>query len=88
MVGAELMFKAMGYRYDGNGILFLDGPVCPDKVAAISKDCLIAYVECQVSNFWSTKISLSIKCIQGKQECEKKINKLIKKRIVFYWGKK
>ncbi|KAJ8967321.1 hypothetical protein NQ317_003403 [Molorchus minor] len=48
LVGAELMFEVMGYKHYGNGVLVLDGPICPDRVAAVSKDCLIAYVECQV----------------------------------------
>lgn len=45
---AEIIFGALGYNYIGEGFLVLDGPICLDRVAAISKDCLIAYVECQV----------------------------------------
>lgn len=48
LVGAERMFEALGYRNIGNGLLVLDGPICVDRVAAVSKDCLVAYVECQV----------------------------------------
>ncbi|CAH0552181.1 unnamed protein product [Brassicogethes aeneus] len=46
--GAEIMFEAMGYKHDGHEVLVLEGPVCPDTVANVSKDCLIAYVECQI----------------------------------------
>lgn len=42
------MFEALGYRNIGNGLLIFDGPICVDRVAAVSKDCLVAYVECQV----------------------------------------
>lgn len=42
------MFEAMGYKHVGSGVLVLDGPICPDKVSNISRDCLVAYVECQV----------------------------------------
>ncbi|KAJ8925984.1 hypothetical protein NQ315_009839 [Exocentrus adspersus] len=48
LVGAEIMFEAMGYKHYSDGILELEGPLCPDRVAMVSKDCLIAYVECQI----------------------------------------
>lgn len=48
MVGAETMLQAMGYRPAGEGRLALDGPVCPDMAAAISRDAIIAHCECQV----------------------------------------
>lgn len=48
LVGAEIMFEVMGYKYEGDSVLVLDGPVCPDRVASVSKDALMAYVECQV----------------------------------------
>lgn len=48
LVGGELMFEIMGYKHVGNGMLVLDGPICPDRVANISRDALVAYVECQV----------------------------------------
>ncbi|RZC36551.1 tamozhennic [Asbolus verrucosus] len=48
LVGAEIMFEAMGYKHCSNGVLVLEGPICPDTVANVSKDCLIAYVECQI----------------------------------------
>lgn len=53
LCGAEAMLSAMGYKPStGDEIsantYSLDGPVCPDQVAAVSRDSLIAYVECQV----------------------------------------
>ncbi|XP_023954442.2 uncharacterized protein LOC112058016 [Bicyclus anynana] len=48
MVGAEVMLQAMGYRSIGSGRLSLEGPACPDMVAAISRDALIAHCECQI----------------------------------------
>ncbi|KAF7286923.1 hypothetical protein GWI33_003190 [Rhynchophorus ferrugineus] len=48
LMGAEKIFEAMGYRYIGNGVLVLEGPICPDQVANVSRDCLVAYVECQI----------------------------------------
>lgn len=53
LCGAVSMISAMGYKPDvGNEVApntyVLDGPVCPDQVAAVSRDSLIAYVECQV----------------------------------------
>lgn len=48
LLGAETMFEAMGYKHVGSGVLVLDGPICPDKVSNISRDCLVAYVECQI----------------------------------------
>lgn len=52
LVGAEIMFEAMGYKHAGNGILVLEGPVCPDTVKYVSQDSLVAYVECQVCNMF------------------------------------
>lgn len=49
LVGAEVIFEAMGYKHDGDGILTLDGPICPDRVISLSQDSLVAYVECQVN---------------------------------------
>lgn len=48
-MGAEAMFEAMGYKHAGDGILVLEGPVCPDRVAKVSQDSIVAFVECQVS---------------------------------------
>lgn len=46
-----MLFEALGYTNIGNGLLVLDGPVCVDRAMAVSKDCLVAYVECQVIIF-------------------------------------
>lgn len=48
LVGGDSLLKLMGYKPSGEGKLALDGPICPDIVAAVSRDCLIAYVECQL----------------------------------------
>lgn len=48
IVGSELLLQQMGYKPSGAGRMTLDGPVCPDMVAAISRDALIAHVECQI----------------------------------------
>jgi spermatogenesis-associated protein 2 len=48
MVGAETLLQAMGYKAAGSGRLALDAPVCPDMVAAVSRDAIIAQCECQV----------------------------------------
>lgn len=53
MVGAETLLQAMGYKSMGAGRLELDGPICPDMVAAVSRDALIAQCECQImSQMW------------------------------------
>ncbi|XP_039759328.1 uncharacterized protein LOC120633240 [Pararge aegeria] len=55
MVGAETLLQAMGYRAIGSGRLSLEGPVCPDMAAAISRDALIAHCECQImAQIWET----------------------------------
>ena len=38
----------MGYTSSGQQSLILDGPVELDKVTIVARDCLLAYVECQV----------------------------------------
>lgn len=48
MVGAEILLQAMGYKPAGAGKMELDAPICPDMVAAVSRDALIAQCECQV----------------------------------------
>ncbi|XP_075981171.1 PUB and ZnF_RBZ domain-containing protein tamozhennic [Anticarsia gemmatalis] len=53
MVGAEILLHTMGYKSTGAGRLELDGPICPDMVAAVSRDALIAQCECQImSHIW------------------------------------
>lgn len=48
LIGAELMFEQMGYKHTGLGILTLDGPIDPDKVKNVSRDAIVAFVECQI----------------------------------------
>lgn len=44
------MFEQMGYKHTGLGILTLEGPIDPDKVSSVSRDAIVAFVECQVKN--------------------------------------
>ncbi|KYN40724.1 Protein tamozhennic [Trachymyrmex septentrionalis] len=48
LIGAELMFEQMGYKHTGLGILTLEGPIDPDKVSNVSRDAIVAFVECQI----------------------------------------
>lgn len=48
LIRADLMFELMGYKRSGPGILTLDGPIDPDKVSNVSRDAIVAYVECQI----------------------------------------
>ncbi|XP_015929538.1 uncharacterized protein [Parasteatoda tepidariorum] len=48
LLGGSSMFHLLGYQFTEKGVLFLDEPVDPDKVARVALDCLIAYVECQL----------------------------------------
>ncbi|CAK1550782.1 unnamed protein product [Leptosia nina] len=55
LIGGESLLQAMGYRPIGAGRLALDGPICPDMAAAISRDALIAQCECQImSSIWES----------------------------------
>jgi spermatogenesis-associated protein 2 len=49
LAGAELMLQAMGYKHAGQTVMVLDGPIDPDRVSNVSRDSLMAFVECQVS---------------------------------------
>ena len=42
----------MGYKSNGFGELILEGPIDPDKVASVSKDAIVAFVECKVNKFF------------------------------------
>lgn len=44
----ERLFLLMGYTSSGQQSLILDGPVELDKVTIVARDCLLAYVECQI----------------------------------------
>lgn len=48
LIDAVKMFEAMGYTQLDNETLVLQGPICFDQVANVSRDAMAAYVECQV----------------------------------------
>lgn len=53
MVGAEILLEAMGYKSVGSGRMVLEDPICPDMVAAVSRDAIIAQCESQImSHIW------------------------------------
>lgn len=54
------MFEQMGYKHTGLGVLTLEGPIDPDKVSSVSRDAIVAFVECQVIIFIMTLQSLII----------------------------
>ncbi|XP_031787325.1 uncharacterized protein LOC100123988 isoform X2 [Nasonia vitripennis] len=45
---AELMFAHMGYSMCKSKVLTLDGPIDPDKVSSVSRDAIVAFVECKI----------------------------------------
>lgn len=51
LIGTKNILHAMGYKNqqkDASGILNLESPLDPDKLAKVALDCLVAFVECQV----------------------------------------
>ncbi|XP_072942356.1 uncharacterized protein tamo [Epargyreus clarus] len=55
LVGAELLLQALGYRALGAGRLALHAPLCPDMVAAVSRDAIVAHCECRImSQIWES----------------------------------
>ncbi|XP_054710269.1 uncharacterized protein LOC129219973 [Uloborus diversus] len=48
LIGGDSVLQLLGYQFTDEGVLFLDEPVDPDKVARVALDCLTAYVECQI----------------------------------------
>lgn len=48
LVDAVKMFEAMGYTRKDNVTLMLNGNICADQVANVSRDAMAAYVECNV----------------------------------------
>lgn len=48
LIGAELMFELMGYKHTGLGVLTLEAPLDPDIVSSVSRDAIVAFVECQI----------------------------------------
>jgi hypothetical protein len=51
----------MGYVSSGQQSLLLDGPVDLDKVTVVARDCVLAYVECQVC-------SITVQCCGGESK--------------------
>lgn len=52
------MFELMGYQRDNTGTLVLEGPIDPLKVASVSRDAIVAFVECKVRNTKIDNMSL------------------------------
>lgn len=48
LLDVEKLFEAMGYNRVSDDLLVLDGPICPDQVANVSRDAMAAYVELQI----------------------------------------
>ncbi|XP_045461626.1 protein tamozhennic isoform X2 [Harmonia axyridis] len=48
LINGELLLEAMGYKSKALSTLILDEPLNLDRIISVSKDCLIAYVECQI----------------------------------------
>ncbi|KAL0279310.1 UNVERIFIED_CONTAM: hypothetical protein PYX00_000899 [Menopon gallinae] len=48
LTDAELMFEAMGYCYAGNSTMTITDILDPDRITSVSKDAIVAYVECQI----------------------------------------
>ena len=48
--GAEKLFQQMGYVSSGQETLELNGPVDQDQATVVARDCILAYVECQVNS--------------------------------------
>ncbi|XP_012275747.1 uncharacterized protein LOC105697209 [Orussus abietinus] len=48
LIGAELMFELMGYKHTDLGVLTLEGSIDPDRVLNVSRDAIVAFVECQI----------------------------------------
>ncbi|CAD6243814.1 GSCOCG00013153001-RA-CDS [Cotesia congregata] len=50
LIGAELMFELMGYKptLHERGVMTLEGPIDPDRVSFVSRDAIVAFVECQI----------------------------------------
>ncbi|XP_049963535.1 protein tamozhennic isoform X1 [Schistocerca serialis cubense] len=62
LIGAELMLEAMGYKHTGSSIMVLDGPIDPDRVSNVSRDSLVAFVECQLLKHIWEEVSSRFHC--------------------------
>ena len=54
LLDAHRLFEAMGYRRLSEDTLILDGPICPDDVAYVSRDAMTAYMELQMIKYIHT----------------------------------
>ncbi len=59
LVDVDELFIAMGYVKSQNQTLLFDGPICPDQLANVSRDCMIACEECLVGG-WQYIVSWTI----------------------------
>ncbi|XP_013109411.2 protein tamozhennic [Stomoxys calcitrans] len=48
LVNAEKLFEAMGYRHLSKDTMVLNGPLCPELVASVSRDAITACFELQI----------------------------------------
>ncbi|KAK7872358.1 hypothetical protein R5R35_006987 [Gryllus longicercus] len=62
LVGAEVMLEAMGYKHTGNTTMVLEGPIDPDRVSNVSRDSLMASVECQLLKVIWEEVSRRFQC--------------------------
>lgn len=62
LIGAELMLEAMGYKHTGSSVMVLDGPIDPDRVSNVSRDSLVAFVECQLLKHIWEEVSSRFHC--------------------------
>ncbi|KAK2717552.1 uncharacterized protein LOC136038590 [Artemia franciscana] len=63
LIGAVQVLNLLGYRNISGLRLILEGPVDPDRVARVARDCLLAKTECEILRYiWegvSSKYSIS-----------------------------
>lgn len=62
LIGAEVMLEAMGYKHVGNTTMILDGPIDPDRVTNVSRDSLMAAVECQLLKMIREEVARRFPC--------------------------
>ncbi|TRY62030.1 hypothetical protein TCAL_09093 [Tigriopus californicus] len=67
--GAERLFTLMGYRATGQKSLSLEGPVEQDAVTKVARDCILAYMECQIIVSIVQGVSAQFPC-----SCEEAMN--------------
>jgi hypothetical protein len=60
--GAEKLFQQMGYVSSGQETLELNGPVDQDQATVVARDCILAYVECQIVVSIVQRVSAHFTC--------------------------